>query len=633
MRFGRSRKSGKTERKPDGHVRQSQLVGTFGVGAMIDLLQHAGLVCGLDEWSADQEAIEEPRLKERIQSRYPDIVLTDEDYFRRPPAAVSDDDARADLGVRILEFPAWFVCQGCRRLLNRRDLSEHTRANGRRYHECDRGNKSLAVPIRFVGACTAGHLQDFPWKDFAHLGSPMCPAPELSFQEGLTGDFSSISVDCVCGARQMLASFFASERHLDCRGQRPWLPPNAPRERCKEPLKLMVRTASNSYFPMVLSALSIPDPGNEVRDALSKDAARIQKRLDKGEKRLMMFLADDHEDLIEQYGADQVLEEAKRLASGDLLERKAIRTAEWIQFVNAQPEVTGEDFDEDDPFVARQTDIATQRLPEDTSDVISRRLDRIVLAHRLREVRVQVGFTRIAAASADNQGEFDPEVRRAKLAVTETWLPATTVQGEGVFFSLSPVAIAQWEKRPAVQKRAKELADGYLEHCNLRGINPRERPYLGARFTMLHTLSHLLIQSIAIECGYSASAIRERLYCGPYEDDPTEMTGILLYTGTVGSEGTLGGLVHQGRRLLPHLDRALREASLCSNDPLCASHTPAGDRAERHLEGAACHGCLFVAETSCERFNRYLDRSLVVPVVTGKFGDECPAFFSDFRAV
>jgi hypothetical protein len=93
------------------------------------------------------------------------------------------------------------------------------------------------------------------------------------------------------------------------------------------------------------------------------------------------------------------------------------------------------------------------------------------------------------------------------------------------------------------------------------------------------------------------------------------MAAILLSTGTSGTEGTLGGLVEEGRRIRAHLARAYDLGKLCSNDPVCAGHSPQDDPAERHLEGAACHGCLFIAECSCERFNRYLDRTLVVPTV------------------
>jgi hypothetical protein len=242
----------------------------------------------------------------------------------------------------------------------------------------------------------------------------------------------------------------------------------------------------------------------------------------------------------------------------------------------------------------------------------------VTLVHRLREVRVQFGFTRLEPPSADNQGEYDEEtVKRAPLAVDARWLPAATVQGEGVFLELCPEAIEAWSQREPVKARIAALDAGWRRwHDERRPAGKVERPpFLGAKFYLLHSLSHLLITTIAMECGYSASAIRERIYCGPYRDDPTQMSGILLYTGTVGSEGTLGGLVEQGTRIHEHLRRALRAASLCSNDPLCGSHSPDRDLSDRLLEGAACHGCLFVSEPSCERFNRYLDRALVVPVV------------------
>ena len=98
------------------------------------------------------------------------------------------------------------------------------------------------------------------------------------------------------------------------------------------------------------------------------------------------------------------------------------------------------------------------------------------------------------------------------------------------------------------------------------------------------------------------------------------MAAILLSTGCPGTKGTLGGLVEQGRNLGRHLRRAAQLGELCSNDPVCAGHSPEHDHAERFLEGAACHGCLFVAESSCERFNRYLDRALVVPALGHQAG-------------
>ena len=138
-------------------------------------------------------------------------------------------------------------------------------------------------------------------------------------------------------------------------------------------------------------------------------------------------------------------------------------------------------------------------------------------------------------------------------------------------------------------------------------------------YVMLHSLSHLLLTTISLECGYAAASIRERIYVrdGAY--------GILLYTGTPDAEGTLGGLVQVGRKIGRHLEAALELGRLCSNDPVCAQHNPARAHEERRTHGAACHGCLLIAEPSCERRNELLDRSLVVPTV------DVPdaAFFAD----
>jgi len=610
-RFGRSKKTGKAERRPDGHVRQSQLVGPYGAGSMIDLVQHAVVVCGLDSWDASVgfSSIDEPRLRDRLAELYK-LDLAGQDYFRRPP---DGDDREPSLhqGIRVLEFPAWFVCQGCRRLVHRRDLSDSTRRDGRRYHECERDKKSVTVPVRFVGACANGHLQDFPWVDFVHYGGERCPAPELYLDEGRTGDFFEIRVICAsCNERMPLASALAKDFKLSCDGARPWLPRAREWEACKDNLRLLVRTASNGYFPMVISALSVPDPANELYDQVRHIEQQL-KGLPPELLRASLEHGETYRDLVEKFGVDPVVEALEQHWEGKAAERLPTRTAEYQQLTDAPDELTGEDFGEDERFVARRVDVP---------DSLRGKVSRVVLAHRLREVRVQYGFTRLEPASQDNQGEYDINVRRAPLSSGRGWLPAATIQGEGVFLELDPSAIADWGNRKVVIERAKTLSEGFQQWYE-RNAHTRQDgklkvpPFLGARFYLLHSLSHLLMSAISLECGYAASSIRERIYCGPYGDDTTEMSGILLYTGTPGSEGTLGGLVDQGRRLEHHVKFALEMASLCSNDPVCGSHTPKNDPSERWLEGAACHGCLFVSEPSCERFNRYLDRALVVPVI------------------
>jgi len=142
-------------------------------------------------------------------------------------------------------------------------------------------------------------------------------------------------------------------------------------------------------------------------------------------------------------------------------------------------------------------------------------------------------------------------------------------------------------------------------------LDPDEE-FPGVRYAMLHTLSHLLVRELALECGYNAASIRERIYASTDGDKP--QAGILIYTAAADSDGTLGGLVELGKpeNLGRLLTQALARAGICSSDPLCSEHDPGKDRS---LHAAACHACSFVSETSCERGNRYIDRALVVPTL------------------
>jgi hypothetical protein len=230
-------------------------------------------------------------------------------------------------------------------------------------------------------------------------------------------------------------------------------------------------------------------------------------------------------------------------------------------------------------------------------------VERVVLVHRLREVAAQVGFTRFEPPTAELD-ELALEVKRAALARETSWLPATEIHGEGVLVSFKREVLDAWLKRPAVKRRLDELIAGHDARFKDAGKEAPKFP--GGVYVLLHSLAHLLITAVALECGYAASSIRERIYV------TQGGCGVLLYTGTPDSEGTLGGLAQVGRRIDHYLRDALDLGRLCSNDPVCAQHRPDNANEERFLHGAACHGCLLIAETSCERRNEYLDRALVL---------------------
>jgi hypothetical protein len=241
----------------------------------------------------------------------------------------------------------------------------------------------------------------------------------------------------------------------------------------------------------------------------------------------------------------------------------------------------------------------------------------VIQLHRLREVMALAGFTRIDAVTPDIDGEYESDVERAPLALEPTWFPAVENRGEGLFVQIRADAVKRWLARNSVERRLDDLRTGHQAWAENR---KSKKNFPGGPYVLLHTLSHLLIQSVAMRCGYPASSIRERIYA----DYEVNRFGILLHTGSPDAEGTLGGLVQQARYIEDHLRGALEAARLCSNDPICAHHRPGSKIEQLFLLGAACHGCALVAETSCEMRNDYLDRALVVPIV----GLRGAAFFS-----
>ena len=586
--------------QPDGKIRRSQLITTYGPGAMVDLIEDAVVIGGLDFWQGDGMAVlVEPRLCASLNARRRAQGLSElrtDAPFRTAPVG-DDQQATRGNGIRVVEFPTWFVCQNptCRALVQAWHGLE--RKGGHYLHRCDdRKAGSICVPVRFVAACPRGHLEDFPWLWFVHDG-PSCGPAKLILDEGPSGDFSEIVVRCrTCSKRRPLSN--ARAGLPKCHGERPWIGDEGT-EACEEKLRLMVRTASDAYFALVESALSIP-PARELALRHAIDQVWNVVQVATAETLFALRMVPDVRRALEGWSDAEVLDAVALRRTGAPIDQGPVRTAEFRQFVAADEELPGMIAPREATFFAARA----RREPG-----LPRVIERVVLAQKLREVRAQVGFTRLMPTSSDLQGEY--QVVPAALGLQTDWLPATEIRGEGIFLRLDEDAVRAWEKRDAVKARAGDLRAGY-ERWSTDVKDPPDFP--GVRFYLLHSLAHLLMTALSLECGYSASAIRERLYCS-LPGDAVPMAAILLATGSSGTEGTLGGLVDQGRHVHAHLRAAWEMGALCSNDPVCGHHTPRGEPTGRLLEGAACHGCLFVAECACERFNQFLDRALVVPTL------------------
>lgn len=608
-------KKGQKRIPPTGELRQSQVLTTFGPGSMVDLPDHAVLIGGLEQWRfADRIRVFEDRLEGRVK----EILALDEVALYAPPIDSGDPNAPQS-GIAAFLFPAWFLGQvdetftsADGRVYRTRPLLRWDRLVKGGYLTPDR-KVAPVVPVRFVQACVRGHISDLNWYAFARNDFGADNVGQLWLDEGGAGnDFTEIFVRCEkTGARRPLAdaSVPKSKALGNCSGRQPWLGPRV-WEPCKNENRLLVRSASNAYFSQTLSVISIPDAEAALKDAVDEvyedflQYAESARDIARERKKQKVFVA------LEGHSDKAVWAEIERRQGNAPPKTRTIKQAE-IETLLASTETLGEDVPDGD-FYARARPLSD--LPKSLSE----KIERIVLVHRLREVIAQVGFTRFEASVPDIDGELSLGVELAQLARETSWVPAIENRGEGVFIAFTEASISAWLRRPGVKARSKQIHAGFYAWQESKQAFKAVFP--GLEYIMLHSLSHLLITAVALECGYSASSIRERVYAG------ASGYGILLYTGAPGSEGTLGGLVDVGRNIEHHLAAALEMGRLCSNDPVCGQHHPDNKLEERFLHGAACHGCVLIAETSCERRNELLDRALVVPTVATPDA----AFFDDF---
>ena len=592
----------KSEKRAQGGIRQSQIVTTFGPGSMVDLPNHSVLISGLEFWLPGGQPISEPRLSAKLAQ-----VLGVPSVDLKTPPAADNDPAAPMTGIPAFQFPEWFVTQNAERdpkTGGRSRLLVHRKALTRgKYVDRDK-KKQNVVPIRFVRACRAGHIGDIDWYSFTHNGPSNCAQQQRQLfvdERGTSGDLTEVWVRCECGKaeRSLAQAAILANRALGlCDGSRPWLGVFT-REQCGEPSRLLIRSASNAYFPQLMSVISLPERDEIVRRAVDAawsylEAVETIEELRYERKKAAVKAA------LENISDDEAFSDIQARRMGTPPMDKKVKVAELETLISAQEDV-GEDRPEG-VFFARSLPRASWDKPWMAP------VQRVVLVHRLREVVAEVGFTRFESAAPDTEGELDMGVRRASLSREATWLPAIENKGEGIFLQFSGEVIREWQESPGAIKRAEALARGFAEWQKEHPGNGRDFPNLA--YLMLHSFSHLLITSVALGCGYPASSIRERIYAIPGVG-----YGILLYTGSSDAEGTLGGLVQVGRRIHETVKAALDLGTLCSNDPVCAQHDPSSGHESRFLHGSACHGCVLISETCCEQQNDFLDRALVVPTV------------------
>lgn len=579
-----------------GAVRRAQAITTYGVGSLIAVDHESFIVSGLDEaeqsWSHD----ESPRIHERRLARVLDV-----DYFRLPPAS---DDTSKD-GLRVRRFPLMHFCPECNDLQRHRDFNPPA---GRSV--CGTCEVDL-VPSRFVVACEAGHLGEFPYRQWVHRSTDRgatraarCGGKLKMRTSGRTSSLRSLLVSCACGQApevSMEGSFRRSalkDLGLKCQGTRPWLGASVPAQECGLPLRTLQRGSSALWQPVLKSALSIPPWSDGRADPLAEHWAALREY--DAREQVEIYLKGAFKGKY-PVPLDEVMAllDAEREEDPDSEKAptfdhryRALRNKEYERLRAANDE---SEHSRNEQFVC-ETPLGDQSVLDPLG------VTGPMLVKKLREVRALKAFTRLVdAASTIDSTEMPLSERPLR------WLPAMEVRGEGVFLRLDEDRLGAWEKSVAVAARVERMRTAHQRVLEQRADDPsRVVPSPATpRMVLLHTLAHVLINEWSLEAGYPAAALRERLYAA---DD---MAGVLVYTATSDSAGSLGGLVSQGEpeTLGRTVRSAVRRAEWCSSDPLCMETEASGAGG---INLAACHACVMLPETSCEHNNILLDRALLV---------------------
>ncbi|MCY4726810.1 DUF1998 domain-containing protein [Nocardioides sp. STR2] len=636
-----------------GSIRPSAMLYTNGIGATVDLPHLSVMPHGLDAWepiyarrSGPAEVIAEPRLLELVRAHLGSQVTE----LRKPPWAPEErghaGSEAIDLGIPGRIFPQWLRCTGCNMLAPvsheqfsyvnvnrfRPDQAQffHERCTGwggddRRSSRSTK--KQPAVPARYLIACTNGHLDEFPYGPWVHRGQPCAkaPIPHLRMREWKSNIGPDVQIMCVsCGAsRGMLEATGpkAVDKLPHCRGRHAHLDAFYA---CGQPGRLMMLGAANQWFASTLGLLALPrEEALTAEDLIPLlqalpigvlSAAPVKEALP-GFRIAAGMIAQT--DAFEDVDDDVLWEAIELVNSGGSTPKtmSAERRADPLTVLG--PEWTV--LTDERKYTRHSGSMDFRAVRREVPPALASIVTSVVAVEKLKKVNAFIGFTRIDALDRidDASARVAPLNRNGR----PTWVPATEDRGEGVFIRFEEAAVAAWEDQVRALPVWAAFRDAHRINFRRRtsktagDIDPDSR-FPAPRYWAIHTLSHLLIREAAMSSGYGSASLTERIYAWPADGERGPAAGLLITTTASDSEGTLGGLVDLARpgKLGKLVANALRRGQRCSSDPICSHRLPTDK--EEFLHGAACHFCLFVSETSCERTNRFLDRRLLLGLTT-----------------
>lgn len=617
-----------------GNLRPNQLITTFGPGSIAQMEDDSVIIMGLDFWEKDEEnydIIYHPHLQK----------LCNVTHFRMPKSKKENSKI-----IPCRSFPTWGYCSNktCRRLQPHKFAPLASIGKKFLCIEC----KNELLPARLVSVCKNGHLDDFPWIEWAHSSkkdenrSKVCDQQKCVLEWNSLNkstDFGDYYIKCRDCKSSRSMSYAVAKNGIPpelavCKGYKPWLDSyekcvikikqdanqnnkekNTEEEITQVPIKGILTRATSLYFPSVISGLSIPKWRHEVQIRLEDEYDQIQRLRDYDLDLKKIAEGIIFDDLREKYSIDEIVEQMKKRF--DFVSKPADDKPTTLEIKNEEfDDLTNTKFSGDDQIKITEVEL-TESL-QNMGIHFLKKIDRLTLIKVLRY------FTRGDAPNPHAAEKDSDEISKCYLSRKKSnvlgWYPCVRNRGEGIFFSFDENRLKNWENIPKVQDRCNAIMSGYLDWVKSRKWNIHDSIKSPARYILLHTISHVLIRELSFLSGYSEASIAERIYVGDNHN------AIMLYTSSPSSDGSLGGLVRQGNadRFHTLLESAINRIKHCSRDPLCIEEDPidkkmSGYPPHTRLNGSACYACSLLPETSCEESNRLLDRKLLFDETVGFF--------------
>ena len=629
------------------NLRSSQLLVPFGIGQIVNFPKEVSMmICGVDLWEQQIELreIENPGFIDKSQLKIYEHRLQrliGVDYFISPFAYKERGRINTRLRIPGVRFPLWHYCSNpsCG-LMYKKELGvgdSDLKCIG--YDNSDhQGCNQKLIPVRFIAVCQEGHIQDVPFHSWVHNSNSRDNRQHILKYNASSGsgNLGSVNIKCLtCNISENLQGIMNSSTDTDglnitasalgrigiddpnitevnfetnpngvfCNGHKPWLGIHGLENSdvCNRHLKVLIRGASNVHYATIKSSIYVPD-------AFSKYIEEIKSNFDKIDIGSLPIVSlkpiIELTDAFKKNSFD--IEKTIKALKGDddndfegAIDETRFRYEEYDFYLNSES-----NDDNDVKKSIQNLDVYSNHI------LIKQYFSNVVLLNRLKETKAFIGFSRIEPYYKNNDNEKMCQLTQD--GTLPEWLPATQVYGEGIFLEFNRDELNRWSSE--LGSNTNNNVEQYIRSQIDRNPN-YELEDISPEYILMHTFSHLLMKRLSLNCGYGSSSLKERIY---YSRDPeTTMSGLLIYTSSGDSEGSMGGLVKQGKpqNLIRFIKEAIEDARWCSADPVCSDVGRTTGQGLNNINGAACHNCALMPETSCEKFNSLLDRSMIVNTV------------------